>query len=196
MCIVGLTIFLGGSIIYKEIERLTILTLLSRPISRTQFLMGKYVGFMALLMTFIFGFYIVFSINLLLLGFDFNFIDLAIAFLGIILECFTLLAVTTFFSTFCASFLTILFSVGFFLVAHWSVSIATLEQHGQKTLFYYIVHFAKQALPNFEHFNWRLNALESFVTGEQIVRSSGIAVLWILIFLICASFIFRNKDFA
>lgn len=196
ICIMGLTVFLGGSIIYKEIERLTILTLLSRPISRTQFLLGKYFGFLALLISFIIGFYIVFSLNLFILGFEFSYWDLFISFLGIVLESITLLAVTTFFSTFCASFLSILFSVGVFLIAHWSVSIPTLELDGEKTIFYYVVHFIKQALPDFEHFNWRLNALEPFVTTTQVLSSGGMAALWVAIFLTMATLVFRNKDFA
>ena len=195
-CIMGLTIFLGGSLIYKEIERLTILTLLSRPISRTQFLIGKYLGFLTLLIFFSTGFYMVFAINLYMLGFEFSVINLLVSFVGIMLESLVLLAITTFFSTFCASFLTILFSIGIFLIGHWSISIVPPSETEGKTIFYYIVHFAKSILPNLEHFNWRLNALEPFVTSSHILNGIGISGLWVVIFLAMAILIFRNKDFA
>lgn len=196
LCIMGLTVFLGGSIIYKEIERLTILTLLARPISRTQFLMGKYFGFAALLILFTLGFYVVFSLNLFMLGFPFDNLDLFIAFCGIVLEAVTLLSITTFFSTFCASFLTILFSVGLFLVAHWNMTIPTKISNTDETIYFSVIQFSKKFLPNFENFNWRLNALEPFVTPTIAGYSVLIAFLWIVIFLTLATVIFRTKDFA
>lgn len=192
----GLTVFLGGSIIYREIERLTILTILSRPISRTHFLIGKYLGFSALIVSFSVGFYVVFALNLLLLGFEFNKWDMLVAFVGIVLEAITLLAVTTFFSTFCASFLTILFSIGLFIVAHWTLSVSAAHSDGTRNIFYYVIVFVKKFLPNFDHFNWRLNALEPFVTVQMMSYGFTIAAVWIIVFLALASLIFRTKDFA
>ncbi len=194
LCIMGLTVFLGGSMIYKEIERLTILTILSRPISRTQFLLGKYFGFCALIAAFTFGFFAVFSVNLMLMGFQFDVGHLFVSFLGILVEAVTLLAVTTFFSTFCASFLSILFSIGVFILAHWTLS--SREVGPKDGLFYYTVTSAKKFLPNFEYFNWRLHALEPFVTVEVLFYGLAIAALWIILFLASASLIFRGKDFA
>lgn len=196
LCIMGLTIFLGGSMIYKEIERLTILTILVRPISRTQFLLGKYLGFCALIASFTFGFFIVFVLNLFLLGFTFNAADLFVVFVGILLEAITLLSVTTFFSTFCASFLAILFSIGVFLLAHWSLTVKEVSVAENANMFYSVISFTKKFLPNFEHFNWRLNALEPFVSAEVAAYGFGIAALWTIVFLVGASLIFRRKDFA
>src|SRR5690606_18358975 len=38
------SIFLGTDLIYKEVERRTIYTVLARPVSRAGFLLGKYLG--------------------------------------------------------------------------------------------------------------------------------------------------------
>src|SRR5688500_10306343 len=38
------SIFLGSSLLYKEIERKTLYVILPKPISRTEFLLGKYFG--------------------------------------------------------------------------------------------------------------------------------------------------------
>ncbi len=40
-------IFLGSSIIYKEIEKRTLYFILSKPVSRTQIIMGKFLGLLA-----------------------------------------------------------------------------------------------------------------------------------------------------
>lgn len=41
--------FVGVSVVFKEIERRTVLTLLANPISRTEFVIGKYLGLCAVL---------------------------------------------------------------------------------------------------------------------------------------------------
>jgi len=41
------SIFLGTNLIYQEIERRTVYTLLARPISRAQFVLGKFAGLVA-----------------------------------------------------------------------------------------------------------------------------------------------------
>ena len=41
---VAIAIFVGVSLIHREVERRTVYTILSKPISRAEFLLGKYVG--------------------------------------------------------------------------------------------------------------------------------------------------------
>ena len=42
-------VFVGVSLVFKEIERRTVYTLLAQPVRRWQFLVGKYVGLLAVL---------------------------------------------------------------------------------------------------------------------------------------------------
>lgn len=44
-----ITIFVGTNLIYKEIDKRTLYTILSQPMHRYEFLLGKYLGLMALL---------------------------------------------------------------------------------------------------------------------------------------------------
>ena len=39
-----ISIFVGVGLVFKEIERKTIYTILSKPVSRNEFILGKYVG--------------------------------------------------------------------------------------------------------------------------------------------------------
>ncbi len=48
----ALAIFLGVSLVYKEIDKKTVYLLFSKPISRVQFLLGKYFGLSFILMLF------------------------------------------------------------------------------------------------------------------------------------------------
>jgi ABC-type transport system involved in multi-copper enzyme maturation permease subunit len=47
------SVFLGSSLLYKEIERKTLYVILPKPISRTEFLLGKYFGIVLTAMVFI-----------------------------------------------------------------------------------------------------------------------------------------------
>src|SRR5437588_2145451 len=44
LCGVFIAIFVGVGLVYKEIERRTIYAIFSKPISRGEFLLGKYLG--------------------------------------------------------------------------------------------------------------------------------------------------------
>lgn len=50
---VVIAIFLGSSLLYKEIERKTLYVILPKPIARFEFLLGKYVGIVATCIVFI-----------------------------------------------------------------------------------------------------------------------------------------------
>src|SRR5262249_43947332 len=43
-------IFLGTNLVYQEIERRTVYTILARPISRTEFVLGKFLGLAAVVL--------------------------------------------------------------------------------------------------------------------------------------------------
>ena len=53
MSITGLliSVFVGISLVQKEIQRRTVLTLLSKPMYRSEFILGKYLGLMAVVAT-------------------------------------------------------------------------------------------------------------------------------------------------
>src|ERR1044071_5461067 len=55
LCAVALAIFVGSNLVYKEIEKKTIMTILVRPISRLQFIFGKALGLTMVIVTMILG---------------------------------------------------------------------------------------------------------------------------------------------
>lgn len=196
MCLVGLTVFIGGSIVYREIDRLTILTVLVRPMSRTEFLLGKYFGFLQLMFVFNFGFYCLYVLSLLFMGFDFRAMDVFMVFIGFALETAIILSVTLFFSTFSASFLTIIFTLCFFVIGHWSETLMQLMTARRDDDFGWVVTLAYRGLPNLELFNWRLQPVEPFLQMPFVLQTAAAAGAWTVFFLFAASLIFRKRDFA
>jgi Cu-processing system permease protein len=196
MCLVALTIFIGGSIVYKEIDRLTILTVLVRPLSRAQFLIGKYLGFLQLMFSFNLGFCFLYTMSLVFMGFSFDTVDILLVFLGFALEVMILLAVTLFFSTFSASFLTIIFTIGFFIIGHWSEALSQMAVHSGNEDYVMIGKIINKVLPNLELFNWRIQPVDAFLHLAYVLKAGAISLAWTCFFLFAAALVFRKRDFA
>lgn len=195
LSLIALTVFVGGSLVYRELERLTILTLLARPLSRTEFLLGKYLGFLQLMLIFTGGFFLIFYLNMLLMGFEAGFTDLLLVFIGIFLEIAVMLAATLFFSSFCASFLTVVFSLCLFVMGHWAAGTASIPENANNRQFLAFAKGARFLLPNLENFNWRSHPLEHNVTSAFAGWAVLGAGLWIAVFLTAAALIFQRRDF-
>ena len=194
-CFAGLTIFLGCSVFYREIERKTIYTLLVRPISRGQYLLGKYLGLVALLFTLLMGFGICFTLIEVLLGMPLL-VTSYYAFIGFFFESCILLAVAFFFSSFSKPFLSISGSLAFFLVGHWVSNLKNLIEYSHNPTFALIAKGFSRIFPDLEALNWRHFAIaRTHVPLPELGYSVLLAIVWAAFFFLTALLVFRRKDF-
>jgi Cu-processing system permease protein len=196
VCAIILALFVGSTLVAKEIEKQTILTLLARPLSRTSFLVGKYFGMLATI------FCVVAALGLLLLS-----ISLALdwraqavffwAIWGTMLECFIVLALVIFFGTWTKPALAVSFVLGLVLVGHWLGDLDFFARKSENATFLLLNSVVQAVVPRLESFNWRSEVIysESLTLGS-IVKATGYSFLWSVIILSGAHFIFRRKDFA
>ena len=117
-----LAIFIGSSLVAKEIEKQTILTLLARPITRTQFLLGKFVGLVLVILTVMAGISLVLAaiVSFLKLTVDLTFFE---ALYGVFLESILLTSIALFFGSFSRPIMTVIFTASLFLIGHWISSL-------------------------------------------------------------------------
>jgi ABC-type transport system involved in multi-copper enzyme maturation permease subunit len=195
LCFIGLTIFLGCSVFFREIEQKTIYTLLARPISRDQYLTGKYMGLVGILVTLLLGFLLCFTLIELLLGMPIL-LTSYYAFIGFFFESCILLAITFFFSTFAKPFLSITGSLSFFLIGHWVGTLDYIIEKSEDLVFKFFAIGVSRVFPNLEALNWRQFAIaKAHVPSYEVVFSVAVATLWALFFFLMALLIFRRKDF-
>ncbi len=194
-CFAGLTIFLGCSVFFREIEKKTIYTLLARPISRGQYLFGKYLGLLSLLFTLLIGFLLCFTGIQLLLGLSIE-LTSYYAFIGFFFESSILLAVTFLFSSFAKPFLSISGSLAFFLIGHWVGNFDSILQSKHTMTFLVTTKIIERIFPDLETLNWRQFAIaKSHVPLYELGFSVGVATLWAAFFFLAALIVFRRKDF-
>lgn len=190
-----MAIMIGTGLVYKEIDKRTIYTLLAKPIQRYQFLLGKYLGLLLTLLVMLVLMALIFCILILLHRYP---IDgtFFMAILFIFVELCLITAVALLFSCFSTPILSTLFSLSFYLIGHISWGLETLinkmPQGGLKTVarvFYFL-------LPDLENFNFKTEVVHHLPIPPKIfLYSSLYGICYTVFILTLAVMIFRRRDF-
>jgi len=190
-----MAILIGTSLVHKEIDKKTIYTLLSKPLRRIEFLLGKFLGLVVTLLVMLSLMTLFFQAYLLLLGGGING-RVFLAALYIFLEMVLLTAVAILFSTFSTPILASLFSLSFFLIGHFSRGLLTLirkipagfSRTGLRVLYL--------LLPDLENFNLKTEAVHGLsIPAKWLLTSAAYGLFYALLILTLAVIIFRRRDF-
>ena len=189
-----LAIFLGSTIIFREIEKQTVFTLLIRPITRGQFLIGKFLGLFSIIISAL----IFLSIVLLAildqmtnLTFDWSF--LAVVY-GFSLEAAVLISITMVFGVIVRPILTVPLTIGALLIGKWT---STLYYFLDKSEVFQVLNkIFPYIIPSFERWDWKSEALQEvmILNMSTIIYASIYAFSWIFVLQAITYFIFRKKD--
>lgn len=189
-----LSIFVGSTLVSKELDKKTILTLLVRPLSRAEFLMGKYFGFLMVVFSLATGLCLVLFLVL-------TFMDIPILLVhfislhGIILESMVLISLTVMFGCMSKPFLTVCMVSGVFIIGHWQENLRYFADQSRSDVLKVISSLASYLIPNLETYNWKSQAAnkELISLGEFLLANIN-AFAWSGCFLALAVLIFWRKD--
>jgi ABC-type transport system involved in multi-copper enzyme maturation permease subunit len=193
-----LAIFLGITLISREIERKTIYTVVSKPIHRHQFLLGKYLGLISTIFANAGLMLLVLYGVLLYLNPQEGvpYLGIFMAWLLMLLEFMVVAAIATFFSTFSPAVLAAMFTIGFWVIGHL---ISDIGYWGLKSGDESVVAMAKTlyyAMPNLELFNVRNKVTYRIAVEWRYVGwVTTYALLYIVFILGSATVIFSRRDF-
>lgn len=189
-----IAIFLGISLVSKEIDKRTIYTILSKPIHRSQFLLGKYTGLSITLLVNMIVMSMVFFATLWLMGERFS-SDVFIPMGMIYLELLVIVAVSLFFSTFTTATLSAIFTIAIYVIGHLAGDLMGLAKKASVSsqwllrMVYYIV-------PNLENFNYKGYASHFISIPESMILFSTLYGFMYIILLLGASVtIFQYREF-
>ncbi|MEW5806009.1 MAG: ABC transporter permease subunit [Acidobacteriota bacterium] len=187
-------IFVGVGLVFKEIEKKTIYTIVTKPIERYQFIVGKYFG---LTMTVFINLVIMAVIFYMVLAIQSYFDpDLGKAILLTFVEILVVTAIAILFSSFSTPILSSVFTISLYVIGHLSWSFLLLKNYvdvawGKRLcdFFYYVV-------PNLEYFNIRSEVVHGIpLNGWYILSASAYGVGWSLLLITLASIIFQRRNF-
>lgn len=183
---------MGATFINKEISRQTCLIVLARPVSRAQYLTGKFFGITLLLKIM----WLVLSLCLFLLLYkDLPDLGLFFALFGLLLEAILLLAIAIAASTFLRPAISILFVFGVYLAGHWLQDLQFFAKKSESPEFIFFAKVLNWIMPHLENLNWRSvsliqGGLQAPMVGWALVHT----LAWVVLAINFSYLMFRRKD--
>ena len=193
-----IAIFIGIGFVSKEIDRRTIYNILSKPVTRAEFILGKYAGLLLTLLVntaiMTAGFYVA----LLIQGKGLAPGDLSIltAIFFILLQLAVVVAVAIFFSCISTSILSAVFTFCLFVIGNFSSDIRLFGQTSGSAFLEKVTAAIYYLLPNFGDFNVIDQAAHGVrIPAFLITANASYAVLYIAILLSAAILVFEECEF-
>ena len=192
---VAIAIFVGVGLIHREVDRRTVYTILSKPLSRAEFLLGKYLGLVVTIWMQMIIMVAAFAVVSLATGAQIG-PSHAGAFALMAVELALIVAVATLFSSFTTPMLASYFSVGVWFVGHLTRNLRDLGQASSVESVRRATRWLYETLPDLESFNLSVEAVHGLpVTAADLWLPTLYAVGYIAILLVIATALFERRDF-
>ena len=189
-----ITIFIGINLIFKEMEKRTIYLVLSKPVRRYQFLLGKFFGLAFTLLLVLCGLVAIFYLILVLKGASSP--RLLLSFDMIYLEWLLIAAIAILFSSFSTPLLSTMMTLACFFAGHLSESLLMLRQNVGSEMGNAFLSILFYALPNLELFNIRSILVHNLPLANAYIGETTIYwVFYISALLLLSIQIFHKRDF-
>ncbi len=194
---VFIAIFVGVGLVYKEIERRTLYAILSKPIGRGEFLLGKYLGLCLTLLVNVTIMGVGLSLALLYVkrGWDPLVVRIWPAILLIYLELMILTGVAMLFSAFSSPALSALLSFFVFVIGHFSGDLKALAGSLSSAPARWFFAGLYYLLPNLANYN----AITAAAHGQApevsaIITALVYGLIYISVLLAATTLIFRRRN--
>lgn len=195
MALLGLLVVLlvGANMVRKEMDRRTITTILTKPVGRGEYLLGKYLGLTLTLVCMVALMGVLYVVAVGMTPATLAWSHLAAVYL-VLLELLVLTAAAILFSTLAGPALAAVFSAMLFAIGHLGESLLDFgainggwQQQAAQVVF--------RLLPDLEVFNVRAAVVHGDpVTATHLLLATGYALAWIVVFLVLARGVFARKE--
>ncbi len=188
-------ILAGSTLVHKEVEKRAVFMVLTRPVPRYQYLLGKFAGIVAaiaLMIAVMLGLMLV----SVLMGRGFVRPAVFAAVYLSTLEVAVICAVVIFFSTFTTPVLTSFFSLCLFAAGSLSNDLRIFAEKFGGSLMKTVMEVFYYILPNLKVFNLRHEAVHGlpFKMGD-LLMATGYCTVYCIVFLYFAYLVFRRREF-
>lgn len=192
---VFIAIFVGINLVYKEIDRKTIYTIISKPLSRYQIVVGKYLGLVYMLLVQLVIMTVVFCLALLFTEGTIN-PELFVAIAMIFLELMVITALSICFSSYSSPFMSALFTISIFFIGHVTNDLLQFGEKSKLTIMKFVGRTSYYLFPNLENFNFKTRVTHNLpYHTSEIFYTACYGFLWIALLLIVSVLLFQRRDF-
>ena len=191
---VAIAILISAPMLNREIERRTAFVILSKPISRLQFMLGKQLGLTFVLIT-----------NWLLLSVVFLFIYLTAggqlhmtlgwALIYVLIQSLWVMALAVMFSAYSTPAVSALLTLGVYMIGSNISQIRLFIRQDGDSTFSQVLNTLIGFLPNFETFTLGMKTVYQIPISPAVVFFSlAYALFWMLIFVLLSGILFNRKE--
>lgn len=190
-----IAIFTGINLVYKEIEKKTIYTILSKPISREQFILGKFLGLALTMLVALASMGFVFFTFLLISGYGFD-AGILLYFLLFYFELLILISLSLLFSSFSTPILASIFTISIYLIGQVTWTFNQFKELLRDSSLLFAINILYYILPNFRKFNIKSDVVLGMHIGAgEIFLALAYALFYIAVLLTLSILIFRKREF-
>jgi ABC-type transport system involved in multi-copper enzyme maturation permease subunit len=203
-----MAVFIGIGLVSKEVEKRSIYSLLTKPIRRQEFIVGKYLGLLLALF-----------VNLAIMAVAYYGVLGAVAWLDgawfrphweapavdpallkaiamIFLQLAIVVAIALFFSTFSSPMLSAALTFGLFVVGHFNADLKNFENVVDSKAVSYVARALYYVLPNFAPLDVKSDVVHAVhVPSTYLLLNAAYAVVYVSILVSAATLVFSRRDF-
>jgi ABC-type transport system involved in multi-copper enzyme maturation permease subunit len=202
-----IAIFIGIGLVSKEVERRSIYALLAKPISRPQFILGKYAGLvltlavnvavMTVALYAVLAYMTWTTAPALQTAWDAPGIDARLlkAVFLIFVELMLITALALFFSTFSTPLLSAALTFGLYIVGHFNADLRNFEQVVDSRAAVWLARSLYHVLPDLSAFDVKTEVVHGLAVPLGFVAmTTAYGLTYIALLLIVATVIFSRRD--
>jgi Cu-processing system permease protein len=203
-----IAIFIGIGLVSKEVEKRSIYALLSKPVTRSQFIAGKYAG---LVLTLAANVSVMTAALYLVLGYMNWTADPAVraswetpatdpallkAILLIFIELMMITAIALFFSTFSSPILAAALTFGLFVAGHFNADLKNFDRVVDSQAAAWLARGLYHALPDLSAFDVKTEVVHGIAVAPGYFAGTALyGGVYIAALLLGAMYIFARRDF-
>ena len=188
-------VFVAASLVHKEVEKRTVFVLFSKPVGRTEFIWGKFLGLAATMLVVLAGMGLfLFLLTLVVAKQASGWLLVATAL--IYLQLLVVMAVTVFFSTVSSAILASVLGISVFVAGQLSHNVLSLSRLGNGVVIKAASWVVYVLIPNLGAVDIKPAVVgEASASWASIAAWAGYLVAYIVVVVLAAAWVFRRKEF-
>lgn len=193
-----LAVFVGTGLINKEIEKRTILVLVAKPVSRSEFVVGKYLGLVTVLAVFIAAMTAIYLAFLQIGNIAHQTASILIAAIFVLLQMSLMTAVAMTLGVFTSSLLATALTFAVYLMGNISQDILKLGRLGHNPSIERFTQGLYLVLPDLSRLDLKNHAvygMSAIPEGMTLITNAGYGLLYSAMLLALTIFIFSRREF-
>jgi ABC-type transport system involved in multi-copper enzyme maturation permease subunit len=190
-----IAVFTGINLVYKEIDKKTIYNILSKPIERSSFIVGKFLGLSLTLLVALSSMAVIFFLYLFI---STGTLDprILVYFFLLYLELLIITSISLLFSSFSTPILSSIFTISLYLIGQVMWTFNLFKHHLTKPLEKIAAHFFYYILPNLDKFNIKNEIVtRAYLDSYLILDGILYAACYTSALLILTVIIFNKREF-